>query len=109
MTPSSSGTDWQAFDTDLKQVEVAVQALRQRFDQIRSLQQQQQQLEQQIQSSNLSIEELQPLKRQLDELEVQLESALFDWRLFQEPFWQAVRFGGIGVTIGWLLKGIASN
>lgn len=109
ITPPASGQDWQAFDTDLQQLETNVQALRQRFDEVRRLQQQQQQLRQQLQGSDLSADELQRLKRQLDELEVQLESALFDWRSLLEPFWQAVQFGGLGIIIGWILKGIVDN
>lgn len=109
VTPPASGQDWQAFDTDLKQLETNVQALRQRFEEVRKLQQQQQQLRQQLHNSDLRADELQRLKRQLDELEVQLESALFDWRSLLEPFWQAVRLGGLGIIIGWILKGIVDN
>ena len=109
LTPSSPQQDWQVFEADLNQLEVAVQALRQRFDRIQTDQQQQQQLKQQLQSPDLSAETLKQLKRQLDELEVQLESALFDWRSLLEPFWQAVRFGGLGIVVGWILRGIASN
>ena len=109
MTPSSPRQDWQSFDRDLKQLETAVQALRQRWDHIQTLQQAQQQLEQQLQTPDLPPDELQRLQRQLEELEVQLESAMFDWRSLQEPFWQAVRFGGVGIVIGWILKGIANT
>lgn len=44
--------------------------------------------------------ELKQLRQQLDEVEVALESRLFTFK----PFWQAVRFGGLGLLIGWLLK-----
>jgi O6-methylguanine-DNA--protein-cysteine methyltransferase len=49
-------------------------------------------------------EELNQLKTQLETLEFDLESRLVTWGSFQEPFWQAVRFGGLGIVIGWLLK-----
>jgi ribosomal protein L29 len=49
-------------------------------------------------------EELNQLKTQLETLEFDLESRLVTWRSFQEPFWQAVRFGGLGIVIGWVLK-----
>ena len=109
LTPSSSDQNWTTFEEDLKQLEVAVQTLRQRFDQVQTSQQQQQQLEQQLQNPDLSAAALKQLKQQLDELEVKLESALFDWRSLLEPFWQAVRFGGLGIILGWILRGIASR
>jgi septation ring formation regulator EzrA len=48
--------------------------------------------------------ELHYLEQELAEIEIRLESELFKWSSLSEPFWQAVRFGGIGVIIGWLLK-----
>ena len=45
-------------------------------------------------------QELQGIKTRLAELDLLLESRLLNlW----EPFWQAVRFGGLGVAIGWFL------
>jgi uncharacterized protein (DUF3084 family) len=48
--------------------------------------------------------ELTRLQKQLETLEINLESHLFSWTTLKRPFWQAVRFGGLGVIIGWLLK-----
>lgn len=48
--------------------------------------------------------ELKQIKHQLEVLEVSLESQLFSWNTVKRPFWQIVRFGGLGVIIGWLLK-----
>ncbi len=43
--------------------------------------------------------ELQQIRSRLEELDLILESKLLNlW----EPFWQAVRFGGLGMIIGWL-------
>ncbi len=45
-------------------------------------------------------QELAQIRRRLDELDLLLESRLLNlW----EPFWQAVRFGGLGIAIGYLL------
>ena len=45
-------------------------------------------------------QEHQDIKCRLEELDLLLESRLLNlW----EPFWQAVRFGGLGVAIGWFL------
>jgi hypothetical protein len=44
------------------------------------------------------------IQNQLQVLEINLESRLFSWSSLKEPFWQVIRFGGLGVIIGWLLK-----
>ncbi|MEM6436512.1 MAG: hypothetical protein AAF773_22085 [Cyanobacteria bacterium P01_D01_bin.115] len=106
-SPSSSDQDWQTFDADLTQLETSVAVLRQRFEQQRALLQQQRQIEQQLQMPGLSAQEIGNLQHRLEALELQLESQLFDWQALQEPFWQAVRFGGIGIVLGWILKAIA--
>ncbi len=48
--------------------------------------------------------ELQYIEDELNEIEVRLESELFKWSNFIEPFWQIVRFVGIGIVIGWFLN-----
>ncbi|MEL6398470.1 MAG: hypothetical protein AAFR26_05195 [Cyanobacteria bacterium J06626_4] len=106
-SPSSSDQDWQTFDADLTQLETSVVVLRQRFEQQRALLQQQRQIEQQLQMPGLSAQEISSLQHRLEALELQLESQLFDWQALQEPFWQAVRFGGVGIIVGWILKAIA--
>ena len=47
--------------------------------------------------------ELRDIEQQISELEIKLESVLLP-----DLFWQAVRFGGLGIAIGWLLKTLAS-
>ncbi|MCS7030839.1 MAG: hypothetical protein NZL92_04850 [Gloeomargarita sp. SKYG116] len=49
-------------------------------------------------------EELQQIQKQLAELELVLESQLITWSSFKQPFWQAVRFGGLGILIGAALQ-----
>ena len=48
--------------------------------------------------------ELQALKEKAAELDLAMESRLFAESGLNEVFWQAVRFGGLGVAIGWLLE-----
>jgi hypothetical protein len=49
--------------------------------------------------------ELDRIQQEIELLEVNLESRLFTWsHNLKRPFWQIVRFGGLGVIIGWLLK-----
>lgn len=47
--------------------------------------------------------DLSQLQRAVDDFEVTLASHLLSWDQLQEPFWQAVRYGGLGLVGGWLL------
>jgi DNA repair exonuclease SbcCD ATPase subunit len=64
---------------------------------------------QQRQQNNVTKEpvktELKHLQQKLAELELNLESRLL---VNFSPFWQVVRFVGLGIVIGWLLKTWAS-
>ena len=51
--------------------------------------------------------QLQEISDRLEQLEADLESRLLSWSSLREPFWQIVRFGGIGVVIGVILKSCA--
>lgn len=48
--------------------------------------------------------QLQELSDRLEQIEADLESRLLSWSSFREPFWQIVRFGGLGVVIGIILR-----
>ncbi len=49
-------------------------------------------------------QELEMIRSRLAELDLTLESRLLnEWKLMWEPFWQAVRFGGLGIAIGWFM------
>ncbi|AFY81878.1 hypothetical protein [Oscillatoria acuminata] len=50
-------------------------------------------------------QELKQIQTTLEAIGFNLESELFS---FREPFWQALRFGGIGIIIGWLLRAWAN-
>ena len=74
------------------------------------LQQQQQELKQQQKTNNLKEPiktELALIEQELETIEQNLESRLLKWKDLMEPFWQAVRFGGAGILVGWILKSIA--
>ncbi len=50
-------------------------------------------------------QELELIRSRLIELDLTLESRLLnEWKLMWEPFWQAVRFGGLGIAIGWFIS-----
>jgi len=107
------------FEQTLKEVEQSLLLLKARYAQIQldrqhqqDLQQRKEQIEKQLQhspSSGSQLElkrELRRIRQQLEELEVALESQLFSWSGLKEIFWQAVRFGGVGIVIGWILKSL---
>ena len=97
------------FEQALQTVEQDLQALKAFYAEIQQDSQQKTALEQQIAEVKQALSqsrspwlkaELRRLKKQLDTLEIALESRFFTWK----PFWQAVRFGGLGLIVGWMLK-----
>ena len=121
--PNAPVEGWDELVAQLQTTDLALQELRLRFEQVETsyqhqqyLQQQQQRAKQDLKQANAEQQpdvqqelkhELKRVQQQLDEVELALESRLFSWRSFREPFWQAVRFGGIGVILGWILKSCA--
>lgn len=108
--PSDSSSEW---ERQLEEVERSLQQLKARYTQIQQdtqvrdeLQQRQRHLESQRHRRRdpQHQAELKQIADRLAELEQNLESTLVSWETFREPFWQAVRFGGLGISIGWMLK-----
>lgn len=102
----------------LRDAEAALHHIKERYTQVQAAQLQQQELKVQINRTQSELRrhrtaelraELKTLHQRLDETELVLESQLFSWSSFREPFWQAVRFGGAGIVIGWLLKSLAGS
>ncbi len=111
-TKSDSDESEQSFEQILETVERSLQELKERYAQVEQDQPLQKELEarsqlirsqlHQSKSSSLKLE-LRKIEKQLEELEFNLESHLFSWAGFKEVFWQAVRFGGLGIVVGWSL------
>jgi septal ring factor EnvC (AmiA/AmiB activator) len=96
---------------ELEELETELRLLKERYAQVQQDQQQKAQWQQEIKNlkenknQNPEIKaELKRIQKELEVLEINLESQLFSWKSLNRPFWQAVRFGGLGVIIGWLLK-----
>ncbi|GAB1540896.1 hypothetical protein NUACC21_35650 [Scytonema sp. NUACC21] len=107
--PDNEENSEQEFEQELLEVEQALALLKKRYNQVQADRAEQKELQQQIQELRRSKQtgwktELRNIQQRLEDLELRLESQLFSWNSFQEPFWLAVRFGGLGVIIGWLLK-----
>jgi flagellar motility protein MotE (MotC chaperone) len=107
----------QTIHESIHELEQAFQLLKTRHAQIQTDRQCQQilrdrkdQIEQQLQHTTSARiqhqlkQDLKQIRQQLETLEVALESQLFSWTGLKEVFWQAVRFGGLGMMIGWVLR-----
>jgi len=97
------------FETLLASLEESLKVLRGRYEQIQQDQQRRVLLQQELDQSQWAYHQeqepelriqLHQIQRELEVVEVALESRLISW----EPFWQVVRFGGLGIVVGWVLK-----
>lgn len=114
--PNSQPEDLGEFSLMLADVERSLVALKQRYTQVQQdlkrqaeLQQRLKQVKPELRRNHVSElkSELQQIKEQLETIEINLESQMFSWGSLREPFWQAIRFGGLGVVVGWILKSYA--
>jgi protein subunit release factor A len=107
-------------DQSLHELEQSFQLFKTRYAQVQTDCQHQQdlldrkeRLEQQLQHTasprmqHQLKQDLKHIRQQLEQLEVALESQLFSWNGLKEVFWQAVRFGGLGMVVGWVLRSVA--
>ncbi len=99
------------FDREIEELEAEIFALKQRHADTQLAAQEQvvltrqrNELKQKGSNHPEVKQELQLIRSRLAELDLTLESRLLnEWKLMWEPFWQAVRFGGLGMIIGWVL------
>ena len=94
--------------TDMSAIETELVALKARYHQVQAdealritLQAQHSDLSSATPATPDTQAELRTLTTQLDELEMRLESRLLSWLVIRQYFWQLVRFGGMGVLLGW--------
>ena len=91
--------------TALLELEQTVAEFRDRYDQVQAdeaLRDQLQAKHQNLKTSRPELKaELERLATELDDVEMRLESQLVSWLGLREYFWQIVRFGGMGVLVGW--------
>lgn len=53
-------------------------------------------------------QQLQEISDRLEQIEADLESRLISWSSLRESFWQVIRFVGIGIIIGMILRSCAN-
>ncbi len=109
-------TESSEVEQSIRVLEEALQALKNRYADVLSAQARRSELRTQYNRTQSELSrhrttqlksELQALQQKIDEAEVTLESQLFSWSSLKEPFWMAVRFGGVGILVGWLLRSAA--
>ncbi|NEO71531.1 DUF2203 domain-containing protein [Moorena sp. SIO3H5] len=126
--------DVNEFEEELAQIERTLNTLKKRYTQVEQDQRQQAQLQERREqvrkdlrktkrntTSNNNTKtnntnsnrqalkaELRQIQEKLEVLELNLESQLFSWHSLREPFWHGVRFGGLGLVIGWILRSCVS-
>ncbi len=97
-------------------VERSLAAIKERYTQIQVDRQRQAELRHRREDVRESVrqnplpqlkKELREIEQELETIELNLESSLFSWVSIKQPFWQAVRFGGLGILLGWILKSYA--
>ncbi len=106
------------FETALMEVERSLFKLKERYKEVQQAQKQKLDLEERLDTvSPQDTLEVQRIKEELQQLTITLESNLLTeqevktllWEgirqgLLGEVFWQVIRFGGLGIVLGWLLK-----
>jgi hypothetical protein len=111
---ASSTQSLASIAVDLQSIESELATLKARYHQVQTDETQRETLKAQqreLQNGKLESEELklelQKLTAQLDEVEMRLESRLLSWLGIRQYFWQIVRFGGLGLLLGWGLSYLA--
>lgn len=111
--PEDLAESEETFEQALERLEREVQGLRDRYEQVQRDQDRQTALSLEAADIRRSLKRhrsrelqatLKTINQELAQLEVSLESRLLSWRSVREPFWQIVRYGGLGVVLGWLLR-----
>ncbi len=106
------------FETALMEVERSLLKLKERYKEVQQAQKQKLDLKERLDTvSPQDTVEVQRINEELQQLTITLESNLLTeqevktllWEgirqgLLGEVFWQVIRFGGLGIVLGWLLK-----
>ncbi len=113
--PASSSTQsLESIAADLQSIEADLATLKARYHQVQTdehtratLKAQQAELSVMTPQTDETRSALKNLTTQLDEIELRLESRLLSWLGIRQYFWQIVRFGGVGLLLGWGLAYLA--
>lgn len=109
MTQNATPIDFTIeFEREITELETAISTLKHRQADIELadrervvLERQRNELKQKGTKQPQIAQELAQIRSRLEELDLIVESRLLNmW----EPFWQAVRFGGLGIALGWFIS-----
>ncbi|MBT9311326.1 hypothetical protein [Leptothoe kymatousa] len=104
-SPPLTEQDLAEFATALEETKKDFKALRQRYGEVRDAFTQRAEAQAKITQGHLPKAELNRLKKQIETLEETLENQLLSWNNLKEPFWQILRFVGLGLVLGWFFRG----
>ena len=119
-TKPQTANQWDDIATQIQQLEQDLQEIKQRLELVRQSQIDRTVFE--IQQDKLKADlgktqnsqdqadlkaQIAQIQTQIEIAEVEIESRLVSWQSFREPFWQIVRFGGLGILLGVLIKSCA--
>ncbi len=99
-----SDAELASFESELRETANEFLLLRDRFFAVRRAKAKYEQSTT-VDLTRLPAEDLAQMQDRIEALKVTLESQLLTWREAQEPFWQIFRFVGIGLVLGWFLRG----
>lgn len=110
--PDNTEADhWTEFEAAIATLDTQLDTLKNRLSQVQQAQTRLAQLKshrQQLKTNRPTgwKTELRHLTSEIEILELNLESKLIDWQSFRKPFWQIIRFGGLGLVLGWFLHAL---
>ena len=97
--------DLAEFATALEETSKDFKAVVKRYGEVRDAFTQRGQAQAKMTQGHLPRAELKRLKKQIETLEETLENQLLSWNNLKEPFWQVLRFVGLGLVLGWFFRG----
>jgi methylase of polypeptide subunit release factors len=121
MQADNSTDSWQEIELEIQELTEALAAINQKFKEAKvmdsdrtDLQAQKQELQKQLKTQLKLIQrqelktELQTVQTKLEDIDAAIAAQLITWSSFKEPFWQIVRYTGLGFLLGVLVKGWVS-
>jgi len=113
-SPTDAPTPDEAdIEQTLAEIERSLEQFRSRYAQVKRDLDEQAELQNQLRQAKADYrrqrtpvlrQEVRQIQQRLEELEITLESQLVSWGWVRETFWQVIRFGGLGIVLGWLLR-----
>jgi len=117
--PSDNSPDsWQEIELQIQETSELLRSVNQKFDEAKATDEDRQNLNLQKQELELKLKtklnlrqrqelksQLQTIQTRLEEIDLAIAAQLVTWSSFKEPFWQIVRFSGLGFLLGIFVKG----